>query len=225
MTRAALLFHPGLRTLRTAKPGEHPQEMEVSEDVTLPSGHRTMDLDRLMDRVVSCCSKILSADTLLSYLWDRGSQTLRPSRHLGLSHKLVPQFKTDTLEAVRKFQATMLEARKPFLLLREKVPQRAGTQQLICTPLSDVGDGMAPSSVIDPFHWLSHTAMFIASADRKDGPAGPPRSRLFRHRASPTGAGRSSTAFPGRSRSRWTRRPCIIPPCNAPWNWRTRWRP
>jgi PAS domain S-box-containing protein len=140
------------------------QEMEVSANLlTLAEvATDTMDLDRLMERVVSCCSKILSADTLLSYLWDRGSQTLRPSRHLGLSHKLVPQFKTDTLEAVRKFQATMLEARKPFLLLREKVPQRAGTQQLICTPLSDVGDGMAPSSVIDPFHWLSDKAMFIA---------------------------------------------------------------
>jgi PAS domain S-box-containing protein len=141
------------------------QEMEVTANLlTLAEvATDTMDLDRLMERVVACCSKILSADSMLSYLWDPESRSLRPSCHVGLSHTLVPQFRTDVLEAGKRFQTLMLSSRRPSLLLREKAPFGAGMpRRLLCAPLSDDGEGALPVPLTDPFPWLADRTMFIA---------------------------------------------------------------
>lgn len=55
---------------------------------------RTDDLDELMESVVEIARDIIRVDIVLSYLWDRGTNTFRPDKTAGLAHGMLPIFKT-----------------------------------------------------------------------------------------------------------------------------------
>lgn len=57
----------------------------------------TMDIDRLMDRVCQCVSKIFGSDMCLSYLYDEGDRVFKPHRFYGLSPDKIPIFMTEPL--------------------------------------------------------------------------------------------------------------------------------
>lgn len=131
------------------------QEVEVSKNLLAIAETATdsMDLDRLMDRVVAQCGAVLSADIFLSYLWDEKSRSLRPVRHYQVPAKLVPAFRTELLDAGSGFVRSAWESRMVHVVQRDRStegqPGRFSIQPLF--------NGPPPLSVEDakgPLPWL-----------------------------------------------------------------------
>lgn len=94
------------------------EETEITSHLLMiaeATSHMT-DIDRLMERVVHCGSEIMGCDICLSYLWDSETRVLSPSQAFGLSHDLVPLFKTESLDIKVGFVKESMKGKKPIIV-------------------------------------------------------------------------------------------------------------
>ena len=73
------------------------QEMEVNTHLLMISEAtvHTTDIDKLMEQVVHCCSRIIRCNICLSYLWDKKEGVFMPYQSFGLPSNKVPLFRTE----------------------------------------------------------------------------------------------------------------------------------
>jgi PAS domain S-box-containing protein/putative nucleotidyltransferase with HDIG domain len=141
------------------------EEMEITANLLSLAeiAGDTMDVDRLMERVVNQCGKILRATVMLSYVWDREAELLRPGQHWGLSHQDVPIFKTSVIDPAVTFGRTPLEARRPFVLIRQAaVSVEKGDLPAVMTPLEQTEEIQSSVPVLDPLPWLPGCGSLVA---------------------------------------------------------------
>src|SRR3989338_3597479 len=79
------------------KASELQEEMEVNTHLLMISEAtvHTTDIDKLMEQVVHCCSRIIRCNICLSYLWDKKEGVFMPYQSFGLPSNKVPLFRTE----------------------------------------------------------------------------------------------------------------------------------
>lgn len=73
------------------------EEIETTTNLLLiaEATAQVTDIDKLMREVIHCGRKITGYDICLSYLWDKEARVFMPSQEIGLSHDLIPIFRTE----------------------------------------------------------------------------------------------------------------------------------
>src|SRR3972149_3734380 len=94
------------------------QEMEVTGHLLMiaDATAHTADIDKLMDEVVHCTRRIMGCDICLSYLWDSEAMVFRPGQAHGVSHNLIPMFKTESLNMKIGFVKEAMKKKDPLTL-------------------------------------------------------------------------------------------------------------
>ncbi|MBI5875545.1 MAG: GAF domain-containing protein [Deltaproteobacteria bacterium] len=75
----------------------------------------TTDVDKLMKQVVHCGHEIMRCDICLSYLYDEDSRAFQPCEMFGLSHELIPVFRTEPLDEKAEFVKKAMEGKEPVI--------------------------------------------------------------------------------------------------------------
>jgi PAS domain S-box-containing protein len=93
------------------------QEMGVTSHLLMiaEATAHTTDIDKLMEQVVKCASKITGCGICLSYLWDSEIGVFRPGQESGLAHNLIPLFRTESLEMKVGFVKEAMKKREPVV--------------------------------------------------------------------------------------------------------------
>lgn len=135
------------------------QEMEVSANLLnlAESATDALDPDRLLERVLDCCARILSADFFLYYGWDGAARLLRPGRHTPLPIELVPMFRTEQLSGDSAISRETLENRKTCV-----ARQRSESVEPAAFLLGPLDEARTPQPVPRPLPWLQDVRTLIA---------------------------------------------------------------
>ncbi len=135
------------------------QEMEVSANLlTLAeTATGTMDADKLMDQVLTCCARMLGADAFLSYDWDPASRTLRPCQQAMLPAGSIPLFRTDGT-AAGDLGRMALNVRRPCVARRSERSSDGADRFLLVQP----GSASMPLVTERPYPWLPDGELFVA---------------------------------------------------------------
>ena len=75
----------------------------------------TTDIDKLMEQVVHCGHEVIRCDICLSYLWDEESKVFQPCQEFGLSHDLIPVFRTEPIDENIEFVKKAVKGREPVV--------------------------------------------------------------------------------------------------------------
>ncbi len=104
------------------------QEMEITSNLLMiaRATARTTDIERLMEEVIRCTHRIMGCSVCMSYLWDGDARLFRPSQSCGLSHELVPMFRTETLDEGVPFVRKVLQMKRPMVIFKEGAPVLEG---------------------------------------------------------------------------------------------------
>ena len=73
------------------------EETEITKHLLMISEAtaHTTNIDKLMEQAVHCTREIIGCDIVLSYLWDNSEKLFKPSHEIGLTHNLIPMFRTE----------------------------------------------------------------------------------------------------------------------------------
>ncbi len=99
------------------------QEMEITSNLLMiaeATSNHTTEMERLIEEVMRCSCRIVRSDTCLSYLWDGGTMVFRPVHCCGLSHEVIPFFKTEPLSREISFVKEAMEGRRWVLVQLER---------------------------------------------------------------------------------------------------------
>ncbi len=98
------------------------EEMEVTTHLLMIAGASatTTDIDRLMEQVTRCTCKILMSDICLSYLWDDESKVFQPCQEFGLSHDMIPVFRTEPIYEKMEFMRKAVVGKEPVMISEKK---------------------------------------------------------------------------------------------------------
>ncbi|MBI5328475.1 MAG: HD domain-containing protein [Deltaproteobacteria bacterium] len=93
-------------------------EMEITTHLLMiaDATANTTDVDKLMKQVVHCCHEIMRCDVCLSYLYDEDSRVFQPCETFGLSHDLIPVFRTEPLDEKMEFVKDAMEGKEPAVI-------------------------------------------------------------------------------------------------------------
>jgi len=94
------------------------QEMELTANLLMiaETTAYTMDIDKLMEHVARCGSKVMGCEACVTYLWDREKQVFQPAQHHGLHHEVVPLFKTEPIDGGLEFARLAMKERTPVIV-------------------------------------------------------------------------------------------------------------
>jgi putative nucleotidyltransferase with HDIG domain/PAS domain S-box-containing protein len=143
------------------------EEMDVTSHLLMISEATasTTDIEKLMEEVVHCGHEIVKCDICLSYLWDSETKVFRPSQAIGLSHELIPMFKTESLDMKVGFVKEAMKKKEPVIIqLGVKSPQ---------PPFNKEGNFKSPPLAkgdLGGFSWLPdiHTIAVIPLISKKE---------------------------------------------------------
>lgn len=93
-------------------------EMEITTHLLMiaEATSHTTDIDKLMEQVVRCCSRIMGCDVCLSYMWDKERKEFRPSHAAGLSNALMLLFRAEALDERVEFVKKSLDGKGPVII-------------------------------------------------------------------------------------------------------------
>jgi len=93
-------------------------EMEITSHLLMiaDATAHTTDVDKLMKQVVHCGHEIMRCDICLSYLYDEDSRVFQPCETFGLSHELIPVFRTEPLDEKVEFVRKAMEGKEPVVI-------------------------------------------------------------------------------------------------------------
>ena len=93
------------------------QEMEVTSHLLMiaEATAHTTDVDRLMEQVIHCGHEIMRCDICLSYFYDDDSKAFQPAKAFGLSHEMVPIFRTEPVDEKMEFVRRVMKGKKPVV--------------------------------------------------------------------------------------------------------------
>ncbi|MDH4161860.1 MAG: PAS domain S-box protein [Nitrospirota bacterium] len=136
------------------------QEMEISTNLLAlaETATDTLDPDRLMQQVVTCCARTLGTDTFFSYSWDSAAHQLRPGQHTPLPRGAVPMFRTDVSAGDSDLVRTALNSRRACVARRTEPDPSEENPFLLC----QLGDDQATCRTARPFPWLLNANTFLA---------------------------------------------------------------
>ena len=91
------------------------EEMEVTTHLLMISEAtaHTTDIDKLMQQVVHCGHEIMRCGICLSYLYDEDSRVFQPCQEFGLSHELIPVFRTEPIDEEMEFVRKAVKGKEP----------------------------------------------------------------------------------------------------------------
>src|SRR3990167_9215185 len=87
------------------------QEMEITTHLLMiaeTTAHIT-DVDKLMEQIMRCGHEIMKCDVCLSYIYDKEANAFRPAQCYGLSHEMIPIFRTEPLDEKTEFVKKVME--------------------------------------------------------------------------------------------------------------------
>lgn len=94
------------------------EEAEVAKNLMMINKATAyiIDIDKLVGQVVQCVWKITKCDMSLFYLWDNEAKVFKPGSSCGLTHEMIPLFRTEALDDKVKFVRKALEEKKPIVV-------------------------------------------------------------------------------------------------------------
>lgn len=94
------------------------EETEITKNLLMiaSSTVHITDMDRLVEQIVHCIWKIMKCDICLFYLWDGETKVFKPGSAYGLTHEMIPLFRTETLDDKVEFVRKALEEKKPIMV-------------------------------------------------------------------------------------------------------------
>ncbi|MBI4950143.1 MAG: GAF domain-containing protein [Deltaproteobacteria bacterium] len=134
------------------------EEMDVTAHLLMISEAtaRTTDIEKLMEDVARCNSRIMRADASMSYLWDASSGVFRPSQEYGLDREFLPFFRTDSLNADEGIVKTAVETGEPVAAVTSQ-----GGREVQGLPLKWIKD--ARTVAVVPLMSAGHSLGLIVS--------------------------------------------------------------
>src|SRR3989304_236052 len=93
------------------------QEMEITTHLLMiaeTTAHIT-DVDKLMEQIMRCGHEIMKCDVCLSYIYDKEANAFRPAQCYGLSHEMIPIFRTEPLDEKTEFVKKAMEGKETVI--------------------------------------------------------------------------------------------------------------
>src|SRR3990172_9461313 len=93
------------------------QEMEITTHLLMiaETTAHTTDVDKLMEQVMHCGHEIMKCDVCLSYIYDKEANAFRPAQCYGLSHEMIPIFRTEPLDEKTEFVKKAMEGKETVI--------------------------------------------------------------------------------------------------------------
>jgi len=94
------------------------EEKEITTNLLIiaDATAHTTDIDKLMEQVVHYGHDIMKCDVCLSYLYDEKDKVFKPSQCYGLSHEMMPIFRTEPLDDKTEFVKKAMEGKEPMVI-------------------------------------------------------------------------------------------------------------
>jgi len=103
------------------------QEMELTANLLMiaETTAYTMDIDKLMEHVARCGSRVMGCDACVTYLWERNKKGFQPAQHHGLNRGLVPLFRSEPIDEGLEFARLAMQERNPVIVGRRAGEKRS----------------------------------------------------------------------------------------------------